>query len=242
MESELTCPRCWQVLSPEDTIDRDGGRVVHLDCRRPRRLSLEERVHLYQYCWEHAVADCVSCARSFRTNELLLGPSGDTDRCPKCRRDLTDSVRAHLYRCAILRAEGLRQAQETRVASQKLVTQNGQLQDTADVLMREAEVALAAHRAAMKESASEALRRVIRPKRRDGSLRYDDVPATIPGRPGDDSVCGVCDHVITSRDLMMVMTRPASPLSALHEATSIPFHADCFVLWNEERRSFKPSS
>jgi hypothetical protein len=242
MRREPTCPRCGQAFSPEDTIDRDGRGVVHLDCRRPRRLSLEERVLLYEYCWEHAVGECVVCARSFRPDELLSGLSGDTDLCPQCRNDLSDSVRAHLYRCAMLPAEVRRRAQEARAAAQKLVKESGQLQDRADVLMREAEVAVAALRAAMKQSASEALRLIIRSGLRDGSLPYDDIPATIVGRPGDDSVCGACEHVIMSRELMMVVTRQASPLSAPHEVTPIPLHADCFVLWNEERRTFKPSS
>jgi hypothetical protein len=161
MTPEPPCPRCWQVLSPEDTIDRDGGRVVHLDCRRPRRLSLEERALLYQYCWDHAVGECVSCARTFRPDELQFGLLSEMDLCPRCRQDLTDGVRAHLYRCAMLPEEVRRRAQETRAAAQKLVKQSGQLRDTADVLMREAEVAVAALRAAMRQSASEALRHAI---------------------------------------------------------------------------------
>ena len=241
MTPEPTCSRCWQVLSPEDTIDRDGGRVVHLDCRRPRRLSFAERALLYQYCWGHAVGECVSCGQSFRQDELLSGLFGDTDLCPRCRKDLTDSTRVHLYSCAMLPAEVRRRAQEIRAASQKLAKQSGQLHGQADVLMREAEVALAALRDAMKQSASEALRHVIRSRLRDGSLPHDDIPATIPGHPGDDSACGACDHVVTSRDLMMVVTRQASPLSA-PEVMPISFHADCFVLWNEERRTFKPGS
>jgi hypothetical protein len=242
MTPEQTCTRCWQVLSSEDTIDWDGRRVVHLDCRRPRQLSLEERALLYQYCWDHAVGECVSCTRSFRPDELHFGLLSDTDLCPQCRRDLTDGVRAHLYRCAMLPEEVRRRAQETRAVAQKLVKESGQLQDRADVLMREAEVAVAALRAALKPSAVEALRHVIRSKLRDGNLPYDDIPATIPGRPGDNSVCGACDHVVTSRTLMMVVTRQASPLSAPHEVAQIPFHADCFELWNEERRTLKHSS
>jgi hypothetical protein len=242
MEPEPTCPRCWQALSPDDTIDRDGDRVIHLDCRRPRRLSLEERAILYQYCWNHSVGECVSCARSFRPDELHFGLLSDMDLCPQCRKDLTDGVRAHLYRCAMLPEEVRRRAQETRAVAQKLVKESGQLQDRADVLMREAEVAVAALRDAMKQSTTEALRDVIRSKLRDGILPYDDIPATIPGRPGDDSVCGACDHVVTRRSLMMVVTRQASPRSAPHEVTPIPFHADCFELWNEERRTSKPNS
>jgi len=56
--------------------------------------------------------------------ELLSGLFGDgTDRCPKCRKELTDSVRAHLYSCAMLPAEERRQAQEILTASRKLVKQ-----------------------------------------------------------------------------------------------------------------------
>jgi hypothetical protein len=215
--------------------------VVHLDCRRPRRLSFEERALLYEYCWDHAVGECVSCARSFRPHEFLSGLLGNTDLCPHCRKDLTASVRAHLYSCSMLPEEVRRRARETRTAAQKLVRRSGQLQDrVADVLMHETEVALAALRAAMKESAAEALRLVIRSKLRDGRLPYDDIPATIPGRPGDNSVCIACDHVVTSRTLMMIVTRQASPGSPPN--VPIPFHADCFELWNEERRTLKPSS
>jgi hypothetical protein len=94
----------------------------------------------------------------------------------------------------------------------------------------------------MKQSASEGLRRIIRLKLRDGSLPHDGIPASIPGRPGDDWPCGACDHLVTSRDLMMVVARQAAPLAAPHQVTPIPFHADSFELWNEERRAFKSSS
>jgi hypothetical protein len=187
MEPELTCPRCLRVLSLEDTVECDGDRVVHLDCRLPRRLNREESALLFHYCSDHAVAECVPCARRFRQNELLWGPlAGSTDRCPRCREDLTESVRAHLYSCKVLPAEIIRRAQEIRAASQQLVKHAGQLSDRADVLMREVEVAVALLRNAMKQSAVEGLRRIIRSKLLD----------TIPGRPGDDSICGACDHIV----------------------------------------------
>ena len=236
MTPNPTCLRCWQVISPADTIELDGDRVVHLDCRRPRRLTFDEQALLYQYCWDHAVGECVSCARSVRTNELLSSP--DTDLCPQCRTDLTDGVRAHLYSCTTIPADVRRRAQEARAAGRKLVKQRGQ----ADVLMPEAEVAMAELRDATKQSALERLRRIIRVKLRDGSLPVEGIPATILGRPGDDSSCGACDHLVTSRNLMMVVLRQASTPSAPHQVPPIPFHADCFELWNEERRTFKPSS
>jgi hypothetical protein len=238
MTVEPTCPRCGQEFSPEDTIDHNSGRAVHLDCRLPHRLSGEERALLFQHCWDHAVADCPSCARRFRQHELLSDPfAGGADRCPKCGKDLTDRIRAHLYDCAMLPAEVRRRAQEAREAARKLVKESGQIRDRADVLMREAEVALVALRDAMKQSAFESLRRIIRVKLREGSLPHHGIPPTIPGRPGDDSVCGACGHVIASRDLMMVVAKQGPPVSAPDEAMPIPFHADCFQLWNEERRT-----
>jgi hypothetical protein len=80
------------------TIDRNGDRMVHLDCRLPHRLSAEEHA-LLQYCWDHAVAECASCARRFRHHELLSDPFAGAERCPKCSKDLTDDIRAHLYGC-----------------------------------------------------------------------------------------------------------------------------------------------
>src|SRR5262245_50353423 len=140
MTPEPVCPRCSRVLSPEDTIERDGDRVVHVDCLQPRRLTGEERVALFQYCWDHAVAECAPCSRIFRQEELLASLFGDSmDRCPQCRMDMTDAIRAHLYSCAMLPATVRRRAQETSEATQRLVKQSNQLYDRADVLMREAE-------------------------------------------------------------------------------------------------------
>ena len=238
MAAEPTCHRCSQVISSGDTIERDGDRIVHFDCQRPRRLAREEQALLYRYCWSHLVATCWQCARSFRHHQVSSGLFGeDTDQCPRCGQDLTDTLRANLYSCAMLPAEVRRRALELRAASQRLVKQSGALSDRADVLMREAE----ALRDEMQQSASEALRRIIGIKLRNRSLPSDGIPSTIPECPGDGSVCAACTHTITSRDLMMVINRHAPRLSVSNEATSIRLHADCFELWNEERRTFKPS-
>lgn len=230
------CSRCSKAISPDDTIERDGERVVHLDCRLPRRLSREERSLLFQYCWDHDVVKCASCAQSFRQGELLSSLFGNgTDRCPKCRTDLTDDVRAHLYGCAMLPAAVRRRAQETRAAAQRLVKESSQLSDRADVLLREAE----ALSNTVKLSAPDILRRLIQVKLRDGSMPYKRVSATLPGRRGDGSTCRACDRVITSRGSMVVIAQLAAPLSP--EETCFQLHADCFALWNEERQKFKPS-
>jgi hypothetical protein len=138
-----TCPRCAKAISSDDTIECDGDRVVHVDCRLPRRISWDERVLLYQYCWNHVVGECARCARGFRQDELLAGQIGDgTDRCPQCHQDLTDAMRAHLDRCTILPVEVRRRAEDARAAARWLVKRSAQLCDQADVLMREAEVAI----------------------------------------------------------------------------------------------------
>jgi hypothetical protein len=236
MTPEQACPRCLRVFSPEDTIERDGDRVVHIDCLLPRRLSREERVLLFEYCWDHRVVECMPCSRSFRQHDLLGGKFGDgTDRCPKCRNDLTDGIRAHLYSCMMLPAAVRRRAQETRAAAQRLVKRSNQLYDLADVLLRETE----ALRDALSRSAPEALRRLIQVKLRDGSLPHDKVSAIVPGRREDGSRCRACDRVITNRSFMIVIGKRPAPLSI--EETPFQLHGGCFDLWNEERRTFKPS-
>jgi len=113
------------------------------------------------------------------------------------------------------------------------VKQARELRDRADVLMREAEVTATELREAMKQSSSEALRRLIQAKLRDGSLPHDNIPATIPGSPGDGSACGVCGQPLANHQLMMLIPSGTTP---------IPLHTDCFELWNEERHRFKSSA
>src|SRR5713101_7956501 len=131
------CPRCGQALSPEDTIVFGHGLLGHLDCRRPRVLSAEERTLLFIYCRDHQVAECVRCTGKFRLREVasldLLGIR--SHGCPWCHTDLTDSIRAHLYGCAMLPVEVRRRAQAAREAARSLVKQSRQLSDAADVLL-----------------------------------------------------------------------------------------------------------
>jgi hypothetical protein len=42
-QQTATCPECSRTISPEDTIVFHFGILGHLDCRRPRVLSAEER-------------------------------------------------------------------------------------------------------------------------------------------------------------------------------------------------------
>ena len=147
-----TCPQCSRMISPEDTIVFGRGRLGHLDCRRPRVLSAEERTLAFLYCRDHEVAECPTCTRRFRLLELVSQNQFGVrlHACPWCHTDLTDAIRAHLYGCGMLPAEVRRRAQEARDAARQLVKQSQQLRDNADVLIREAEASLHALRATLR--------------------------------------------------------------------------------------------
>jgi len=153
--AESKCSRCQQLLSPDDTVTLDGNRVLHADCQRPRVLSQEERALLVTYCSKHVVVECPQCAQDFRRSELasdLVG--GHSYLCPRCRVDLTERLRSHLYSCTTLPAEVRWKAREARAAARQLVKESDQLQDRADVLMRDVEAVLAALREAMQRERS----------------------------------------------------------------------------------------
>jgi hypothetical protein len=153
-QQSWVCPQCARALSPEDTLLFSRGLLSHLDCRRPRVLSAEERALLFTYCRDHHVAECVRCAGKFHLREIASRDSFGilTHRCPWCHTDLTDSIRAHLYDCAMLPAAVRSRAQAAREAAQSLVKRSHQLSDAADVLLREAEAALYALRATMRQA------------------------------------------------------------------------------------------
>jgi len=234
MLAELPCGRCFRILSPDDVVESDGVGVAHVDCRRPRDLTHEERSLLYGYCWAHPIG-CPACGQSCRLFELDSDPFEYHKRtcCPCCQVDLIESVRNHLYTCP-LSPEVLRlRVREARETARRLVKQGRDLHDQADVVMREAEVAATGLRDAMTQSTSEALRHLIQAKLRDRSLPHDNIPTTIPGGPGDESACGVCDQPLANHQLMMLIPCGTTPIS---------LHTDCFELWNEERHRFTSSA
>jgi hypothetical protein len=232
-DAELMCARCFRVLSPDDVVAADGAGIAHVDCRRPRDLTREERSLLYGYCWAHPI-DCPACGQSFRLFELDSDPFDSYKRtcCARCRVDLIENVRDHLYTCPLSPEVVRRRVRETHETARRLVTQARELGDRADGLMREAEVAANELCDALKQSTSEALRRLIQAKLRDGSLPHDNIPATILRSPGDGSACGVCDQPLATHQVMRLM--PCG-------TTLIRLHTDCFEVWNEERYRFKSS-
>ena len=160
----LRCHRCKQPITVDDTVSLDGERIGHLDCRRPRDLSYDERALLFKYCLGHVVAVCETCGRGFNPQELawdLLGKR--TNLCPRCRVELTETVRTHLYACALLPSEVRLRAREVREAAQKLVKQSLEIGARADVLMREAEAAIATQSELLSEvrAAAAALRETM---------------------------------------------------------------------------------
>jgi hypothetical protein len=148
------CPECARTISPEDTIVFRFGILGHLDCRRPRVLSAEERTLLFVYCRDHQIAECARCIATFHLREVTSVDSFGirTYGCRRCHTDLTESIRAHLYGCAMLPMAIRRGAQAAREATRSLVKQSRQLSDAGDVLLREAEAALHTLRNSMRQS------------------------------------------------------------------------------------------
>jgi hypothetical protein len=68
--------------------------------------------------------------------ELAADPlDSRTNMCPRCRKDLTENVRTHLYGCAMLPSEVRLRVQAVRDAAQRLVKQSQELVDNAGILI-----------------------------------------------------------------------------------------------------------
>jgi hypothetical protein len=141
---QVQCTKCSGPIALSDVIESNNGHLSHVDCKRPHVLTLEERALVFVYCSGHVVARCPACDVSFRYTELAADilSGGRTNMCPRCRRDLTENVRRHLYGCAMLPPEVRLRARALREAAQRLVKQTQDVRDNADVLIREAEAAL----------------------------------------------------------------------------------------------------
>jgi len=158
-----TCARCTQFISVDQTVTFDGDQLVHIDCLRTRDLTHEERALLFHYCFDHAVAECSGCAEDFRQAELASDLLGNRRHlCPRCRADLTEQVREHLYGCSRLPG-GIRcKAREARAAIRRLIMEptNGFTRDTvvelanAERTVREAQLALGELRELMERHVS----------------------------------------------------------------------------------------
>jgi len=141
---QVSCSKCSQPIALTDIVESSHGHLSHMDCKRPKVLTPEERALIFVYCSGHVVARCPVCDVSYRYNELATEMVGGsrTNMCPRCRQDLTEAVRSHLFRCAMLPSEVRSRALALRAAAQHLVKQSQQTRDTSDALIREAEAAL----------------------------------------------------------------------------------------------------
>lgn len=157
---QVMCSKCSRSIAVADVIESSAGRLAHLDCARAQGLTPEERTLLFVYCSDHHVAKCLPCGLQFEMMKLGADPlGGRTNLCPRCRTDLTASVRAHVFSCPVLPGEIQRRAQEVREAAQMLVKRSQQLVDEADVLIREAEVHLLERQQALRRAMAKQLTR-----------------------------------------------------------------------------------
>jgi hypothetical protein len=116
-------------------------------------LNAEERAILLTYCSDHQVAKCIACTGDFKLSDLAVDALGGPARlCPWCRRDLTDSIRTHIYGCALLPEEIRRRGELAREAGQRLLSESDYLSDTALVLMRKSAAAQQAFRETLRQS------------------------------------------------------------------------------------------
>jgi hypothetical protein len=154
---QVKCTKCAQPIALTDSIESDNGRLSHVDCKRPRVLTPEERALIVVHCAEHVVARCLACDLSYRYTELAADILGGSrmNMCPRCRLDLTEAVRGHLFRCTMLPSEIRLRAQELRHAAQRLVKESQQLGDRSDVLIQEAEATLFATQRALRDAMSQ---------------------------------------------------------------------------------------
>src|SRR5215468_10268963 len=125
---QVKCTKCDRMIAVTDVIESSAGRLSHLDCARIEGLTPEERALLFVYCSDHEVAKCVPCDLQFRMMKLAADPlGGRANLCPRCRTDLTASLRAHVFSCPLLPAEIRRRARAVREAAQMLVKRSQEL-------------------------------------------------------------------------------------------------------------------
>lgn len=78
-----------------------------------------------------------------------------------------------------------------------------------------------------RQRAASGLRRAIRRKLGRGRLPYDSA-AKLLGGPGAGGACDACDQPLMATQLVMSV-----PMGA----RAVRLHADCFLLWDHERRA-----
>ena len=83
-------------------------------------LSPEERCLLFQYCRDHLIAYCRDCDSQYRRTQLGADLSRDLSHlCPRCRGDLSATVRAHLASCTLVRIRAEEAREGARLTRQQ---------------------------------------------------------------------------------------------------------------------------
>jgi hypothetical protein len=151
---QVNCSKCSMPIALSDIITSHNGHLSHVDCKRLRVLRLEERTLISLYCSEHVVARCRACDVDYRYAELAadLWGGSRTNMCPRCRQDLTEAVRAHVFRCVMLPVEIKNKIQVLSAAAQSLVKESRQLRDRSGVLIGQAKAASFEGRRAFREA------------------------------------------------------------------------------------------
>ena len=140
---QVRCSKCPRPIALADVIESSGGGLSYLDRARSQGLTPEERAMLLMYCSDHLAAQCQSCNVGFRMMELAADPLRDqTNLCPRCRKDLTQNLRAHLFSCVALPSEIQHRTQEVRDAALILVKPSQQALDKSELRIREAQAHL----------------------------------------------------------------------------------------------------
>jgi len=109
-------------------------------------LTPAERVLLFRACWNHPVARCEQCGRSYKLPDLAVDPLRRLSHlCPLCRIDLTNAARQHLISCgAAARLDAQNVVAEARAlceTSAMIRKDAQQARDTARLLRAEADAA-----------------------------------------------------------------------------------------------------
>jgi hypothetical protein len=126
-----------------------SSRLSSASC--PQRRGANYSIHLLS---RSRSRDCLRCGEQFHLREIASLDSVGirSHACPRCHADLTESIGAHLYGCALLPAEVRSRAQVVRDTARILMKRSLELRDAADVAKREAEAALYALRSTMRQS------------------------------------------------------------------------------------------
>src|SRR5262245_51096451 len=162
----LRCRLCGERIQQVSDLLISVAGTAHVMCLERhgvdplavKPLSDDERSRLIRVCWDHEVAVCGLCNRTYRVNEMGADLIRDHySVCPFCRVDLTSSIRQHIAHCAAVQhsdprwqaatREVLARAHEMRKLSQ-------QLRDASELARVESEVLQARAR----ETAEAALR------------------------------------------------------------------------------------